>query len=501
MSRRALAWTAAVTAGAAFAACQAPKTPEAGPIEDDVLEELPCVGQRPLKTEVDVVGLDPSVRASLDAARKQGPVIVHYKGHGCDLRFEVLASCTAQGSYAFGPYSATDSKLAHSISELYTELPLGASRLATRLRDSPAIRMDMTLVGTFTLSAASGLHVSDLKGDCANATHVVTKVVVGGFAIASGDARTLEASPPLLADTSGRGIFAREGNAKACQDAQDKSAENPACDVPMRVVVAPLEAACGGDAAPCPPPAATPPPPPLATIDAGPADARAGDGQAPEGGAPLGSAVAIGGGTFTMGPKTRFAVANDPLRHTVTVAPFQIDGNEVTVEDYQHCVEQNVCKAPATDQPTCNYGKADRKLHPMNCVSYDEASTYCHAVGKRLPTEEEWEFAARGGAEERTYPWGNAEPSRQLCWSGLTKLEGTCPVRSFPPGAFGLFDMSGNVSEWTSSAFSPERKDARVCRGGGWSDARALDFRGAYRDSDLGFRCARGAAEATKYGF
>lgn len=134
----------------------------------------------------------------------------------------------------------------------------------------------------------------------------------------------------------------------------------------------------------------------------------------------------------------------------------------------------------------------------MNCVDYGEAAKYCLARGERLPTEEEWEFAARGGAEERAYPWGNAEPAQQLCWSGITKRDGTCPVGTFAPGAFGLHDMAGNVWEWTSSVFSSDRKDAQVCRGGGWSDARALDFRGAYRDahaptnrdSDLGFRCA-----------
>lgn len=212
--------------------------------------------------------------------------------------------------------------------------------------------------------------------------------------------------------------------------------------------------------------------------------------------------VHIPGGTFTMGPRTRVAIVNDPMQHKVTVAPFDIDNNLVTVAEYTHCVEEQMCPAPASDQPTCNLGHADRANHPMNCVNYTQAAAYCHAKGERLPNEDEWEFAARGGPEERTYPWGNAEPAAQLCWSGITKRDGTCPVGSFAPGAFGLHDMAGNVWQWTGSAFSPERKDARVCRGGGWPDARALDFRGAYRvahapsnrDSDLGFRCVHGGS-------
>jgi formylglycine-generating enzyme required for sulfatase activity len=472
-------------------ACPAPKPPSPSPdaIDDQVLEDLPCTGARP-PAEPDLIGLDSSARAALDAARQQGVIVVHYKGHGCDIRLDVLPNCVAGGSYTFAPYAATESKVAHGLAELYTDLPLGASRLSTRLKDSPALRADTMLVGIDGIKLPASFHPEDLRGDCTGATHVVSKIYVGAFALAVGDAHSLEARPSLFtAAVTPAGapvVIQREGNPKACEEAQDKRVENPGCSIPLRLALLPITpSGCSEDGGHCPPPTQA-------------AQAATDAGTTPEGGAAPGM-VHVPGGTFTMGPRTRIAIVNDPMRHTVTVAPFDIDTNLVTVAEYTHCVDEAMCPAPVADQPTCNYGHPDRGNHPMNCVDYTQASSYCRANAKRLPSEEEWEFAARGGTEERTYPWGNAEPAQQLCWSGITKRTGTCPVGSFVAGAFGLHDMAGNVWEWTQSAFSPERKDARVCRGGGWPDARALDFRGAYRDahapsnrdSDLGFRCVR----------
>jgi formylglycine-generating enzyme required for sulfatase activity len=153
----------------------------------------------------------------------------------------------------------------------------------------------------------------------------------------------------------------------------------------------------------------------------------------------------------------------------------------------------------------CNAPKEGHDGHPMNCVDQSAAAGYCAWEGGRLPDEAEWEYAARGASSQR-FPWGSKAPSpeaSELCWDRRKTGLGTCGVGQFPAGASpaGALDMAGNVWEWTSSAFSPERKDARVCRGGSWPDPRALDFRGAYRDahaptnrdSDLGFRCVREA--------
>jgi formylglycine-generating enzyme required for sulfatase activity len=200
-------------------------------------------------------------------------------------------------------------------------------------------------------------------------------------------------------------------------------------------------------------------------------------------------------------------------RDTVTVLPFCLDVTEVTVAAYASCVHSGQCTAAATtvdwpnispaDRATgmyCNGSRADRSSHPVNCVDWGQAKTYCQAQGKRLPSEEEWEWAARGGSEGRTYPWGNATPNSQLCWSGMTKRDSTCPVGSFPEGDApgGIHDLGGNVSEWTSNAFDA-RGQTRCIRGGGWNLSIPANFHAVLRIgsapssrvANLGIRCAR----------
>lgn len=186
--------------------------------------------------------------------------------------------------------------------------------------------------------------------------------------------------------------------------------------------------------------------------------------------------------------------------HTVTVKPFAMDLTPVTAAAFGACVSAGSCSAPdGPDDPECNFGKRDRQNHPMNCVDCNNATAYCAWVGKRLPTEEEWEFAARG-TEGRTWPWGN-QPSEALCWK---RSEGTCPVDRFPAGLFGLFDMAGNVTQFTATRYCPYSNpgcatDDLVARGSTWRASRLASTRGALRHkvgcmpwSDLGFRCARG---------
>jgi formylglycine-generating enzyme required for sulfatase activity len=93
-----------------------------------------------------------------------------------------------------------------------------------------------------------------------------------------------------------------------------------------------------------------------------------------------------------------------------------MDRTEVTVSAYAACVASGKC-TPAYKGGPCNAGVAGRESHPINCVYWNQADAYCKAQGLRLPTEEEWEYAATGG-DGRTYPWGEAAPSNQLCWGG-----------------------------------------------------------------------------------
>ncbi len=213
------------------------------------------------------------------------------------------------------------------------------------------------------------------------------------------------------------------------------------------------------------------------------------------------------GGSYVMGGTLN---VDERPPHAVTMRVFCIDETEVTVEAYARCVAAGTCAAAGTEAQ-CNGAVAGRGTHPINCVTFDQAQAFCSFAGKRLPTEEEWEYAARG-TDGRIYPWGGFAPTGNACWSGTGNDVGvgnrrsTCPVGSYPAGAspFGLLDMAGNVMEWTAGGYSSSYTAARdprqpVYRGGSWSHSN-LDMlrtttrvRGTLtdRNSGLGMRCAR----------
>lgn len=222
---------------------------------------------------------------------------------------------------------------------------------------------------------------------------------------------------------------------------------------------------------------------------------------------------------------------------SITVASFDLDRTEVTTEAFAACVSKGGCYKPriwSHDRPECNWG-SDRSQHPVNCVTYDNAASYCGFVQARLPTDEEWEFAAHGGIQQRVYPWGATTPGPALlnaCGTECSKnkserfFEGdddyplTAPVGSFVQGASkeGVFDLAGNVAEWVSGQWSeqltPPYVEAFAYRGGSWAthDWQVRGFaRRAFESlcirgdkfqptrcwdsplefSDVGFRCAR----------
>jgi len=202
----------------------------------------------------------------------------------------------------------------------------------------------------------------------------------------------------------------------------------------------------------------------------------------------------------------------------VAVADFCLDRTEVTVRAYDACVQKKACtKASASVEwpgisersrtewsASCNAGRAGRRDHPVNCVDWGQADAFCRAAGKRLPSEEEWEWAARGGERGNAFPWGAAPAEEQVCWNKRPngsvdgRRSGTCKVGSHPSGDSpdGVQDLGGNVWEWTSSR--NRGGNDRVSRGGGWYYNSPLvvgaEYRGwnwpGQRGSDLGFRCA-----------
>jgi formylglycine-generating enzyme required for sulfatase activity len=220
--------------------------------------------------------------------------------------------------------------------------------------------------------------------------------------------------------------------------------------------------------------------------------------------------AAVPAGAFVMGSDDPEADADERPSASTEVAAFWIDRVEVTNARYAVCVEAGVCTLPAG--PT--FKDATRADHPVTIVGWAQASTYCRWVGKRLPTEAEWEKAARG-ADGRRYPWGpRFDPEKAN--AGYTA--GTSAAGQFPAGGspYGVLDMAGNVWEWTSSLYRPYPYDpgdgredttargARVNRGGSWYYApwyvrttyRATADHIYRRIGDLGFRCASSRAPA-----
>jgi formylglycine-generating enzyme required for sulfatase activity len=191
-----------------------------------------------------------------------------------------------------------------------------------------------------------------------------------------------------------------------------------------------------------------------------------------------------------------------PSEEFVTVASFWLDKTEVTTRDFRSHVRAGkdlVCDEYAT------WGTREKEDHPMNCVNHFQAAAYCAFVDKRLPTLAEWEWAARGGRRGSKYPWGDAEPSDQLCWkrgffATTGEGEGTCPVGSFPAGNTpeGIADLMGNVTEWTSTP-NPNADTYMFVRGHNWSDFDPENmwiepYSGSISSDDhspyIGFRCA-----------
>ncbi|OGR04301.1 MAG: hypothetical protein A2284_01935 [Deltaproteobacteria bacterium RIFOXYA12_FULL_61_11] len=216
--------------------------------------------------------------------------------------------------------------------------------------------------------------------------------------------------------------------------------------------------------------------------------------------------VTIPGGTFQMG-STDGDGDEEPV-HQVTLSAYRIQKYEVTAGDYSDCVTAGECTVANTGG-SCTYQAAGKEDHPINCVDWHQARAYCQWRGGDLPTEAQWEYAARGN-NGHTYPWGNEAPdSTRLNYNGT--IGETTAVGTYLTGvsSYGLFDMSGNVWEWVADWYStypsaaqvdptgPGSGSSRVLRGGGWS-GNSFYVRSAVRGSgspgdrnnNLGFRCA-----------
>ena len=220
--------------------------------------------------------------------------------------------------------------------------------------------------------------------------------------------------------------------------------------------------------------------------------------------------VVIPAGTFPMGDGDATDAGTSPV-HAVTLGAYCMDLTEVTVAAYRACAASG-CTSPGTGT-AFNWGAAGRDEHPVNGVDWNQARAYCQWRGGDLPTEAQWEHAARGNdPANHVYPWGNDAPASQLCWNRYPTPATTCPVGFFAAGTspFGLADMAGNVWEWTLDWYGPYATPAvnptgpstgslRVYRGGSWYTSAAGYVRAGFRNTldptvrepYVGFRCVR----------
>ena len=242
--------------------------------------------------------------------------------------------------------------------------------------------------------------------------------------------------------------------------------------------------------------------------------------------------VLIPAGKFEMGRAHKLAddglkwmpvlVQDDKPIRILTLDAYYLDRHEVTNEAYA------AYAADAGVEPPYHWGGAKppegRERQPVANVNWQEAVDYCVSQGKRLPTEAEWERAARGGVTGAKYPWGDQEPDEKAKEDEEPKPElarfgafdGPADVCDYPENAFGLCDMAGNVWEWTADWYArraydtlaaenptgPETGIYRVLRGGSWSDV-AKYLTNSYRSyarpdersPNIGFRCAMNASK------
>lgn len=406
-----------------------------------------------------VVGWDEIKLNDLQRAIGQGPPVV-VRFEGCKL--ELLMGCAAEGGpYRFSRATMTKPQVVelHSAVEAVAQFQIGGMGLESYFDAFDGLMVTRALGGTWEATARDEFYSDEFTGPrCGGATHVVHAVDVGAYRVQgtegkAGGAKLGAGVAGAKAGVGGGGSSSRtelthKGDPERCGMSGWGEAPVEDCGTPLRLTLRAIRPANERDAV-----------------------------------CPYGMQHVAGG---RMG--------------SLALLEFCLDATEVSAAAYGECVEAGACDMP----PRSRFGTGRdgaKQQHPVTDVSWYDATRYCEHVGKRLPTVEEWEWAARGRDEERMFPWGAISPTSDLtCWNRADGKLGTCPVGEHPLGQSrdGLLDLAGNVSEWTASPFEGKER-RRVVMGGSWRDEASAQLQASQRrghkardegDGDLGFRCA-----------
>lgn len=406
-----------------------------------------------------VVGWDEIKLNDLQRAIDRGqPLAVRYAG--CEL--ELLPRCTtAGGRYQFSHATMTRPQLVvlRSANQAIAEFQIGGVQLEAHFDSFDELEVTRALGGTWELVDRQDFFDDEFTGAaCSGVTHVVHAIDVGAYRVdgAHGKAGGGKASGGVAGIKAGAGgsgsatrsELSRKGDPQQCESGGWDQGPRSECSTPLRLTLEPVRPAAERDAV-----------------------------------CPYGMQHVAGGrlGDFTL-------------------LEYCLDATEVTAGAYAECVAAGACDAPSRSR----YGtwrEAGKERHPVTDVTWYDATRYCEHVGKRLPTVEEWEWAARGRDEARPFPWGTLRPTSDLaCWNREDAELGTCPVGEHPLGQSrdAVQDLAGNVAEWTASPFEGSER-RRVVMGGSWRDELGARLQPSSRDwhkardegnGDLGFRCA-----------
>lgn len=459
-------------------------------------QSVPCAAS-PLGNNPSLAGLAIADRREFERAVGRGGVVVAYGVGVCSAEFNILADCRVDATYSYRPRRTSFRDLVTTPSELTEKAPLGVTAFHSSLEAEKALRIDEERVGFLRLQAGVEMSTRSLVGEgCEGASHIVSHIDIGGGSVFRGQKTSLEKSSSLFrsppASTADFLELEYLGNPDRCAEAIEGRMPAKACAHPIRVRLVPLKTIEPGEEAPEP------------------------------------KVVRVPAGRFWMGSNR--GLQHERPKRRVWLDAFSIGRLEVSAEEYAGCVESGACTKAGTG-PLCTGGVAGLEQHPINCVTWKQAVAYCAQAGQRLPTEAEWERAARGTGS-RQYVWGNRWPPRKgqgnfadsaaraarPFWHAIRNYTdgyaATAPVGTLPKArsSAGVMDMEGNVLEWTADFYGarsykeggsknprgPDSGPGRVVRGGTFAQAKKSHLRVTHRQvyaehvssMHIGFRCA-----------